>query len=215
MKTMKATTRHRFLPGVWFEVAGLLALLAALGLGGGLWGCGREGKESAELKKRVGAPRQAPEPAAVKTAPEAVPAPEKAVSEAEGESEGGPPAEATVPERARLKRDPFKSFVEARTQVVPDKSSKALTPLQRYKLEQLKVVGIVMGADANKALLEDDVGKGYVVTVGDLVGDQEGKITAIEKDKIVIEESYRDVMGEPKVRRIVKRLYAAEEGENP
>jgi len=54
-----------------------------------------------------------------------------------------------------------------------------------------------------------------VVTAGDLVGDQEWKITAIEKDRIVVEESYRDVLGEPKSRRTVKRLYSAEEGENP
>ncbi len=212
---MKATKRHRFLPGGWFEVAGLLVLLAAVCLGGGLWGCGREGKEPVEVKKRVGAPRQASQPAAVKAAPEAVQASEAPTAEAEAGAETGTGAEGTAPERARLKRDPFKSFVEARAPALTEKSSKALTPLQRYKLEQLKVVGIVMGAETNKALLEDDVGKGYVVTVGDLVGDQEGKITAIEKDRLVIEESYRDVMGEPKVRRIVKRLYAAEEGENP
>lgn len=203
------------MPGKRFGVAGLLVMLAAVLLGGGPWGCGREGKEPAEVKKRVGASRQASQPAAVKEAPEAVQAPEAVVSEAEAGAESGAGAEGTAPGRARLKRDPFKSFVEARTPALTEKSSRALTPLQRYKLEQLKVVGIVVGAETTKALLEDDVGKGYVVTVGDLVGDQEGKITAIEKDRLVIEESYRDIMGEPKVRRIVKRLYAAEEGENP
>lgn len=213
---MKSTTIHRLFPGGWFVAACLLALTAAVLFSGGPWGCGREGKEPAGVKKRVGEARQAPDTAAPKTATQAVQAPQEAVPEAEGEAESGAGQEEAQPEeRARLKRDPFKSFVETRAPALAEKSSKALTPLQRYKLEQLKVVGIVMGAETNKALLEDDVGKGYVVTVGDLVGDQEGKITAIEKDRLVIEESYRDVMGEPKVRRIVKRLYAAEEGENP
>jgi Tfp pilus assembly protein PilP len=211
---MKAT-RHGFLPQGWLAVAAFLAVLAVAFLGFGSVGCGQKGKEPPPgVKKRVGAPQQAPEAAAGKAAPETVPAPaETAPAPAEAESESK--TEEAEPEHARLKRDPFKSFVEARGPVLTDKSSKVLTPLQRYKLEQLKVVGIVMGAETNKALLEDDVGKGYVVTVGDLVGDQEGKITAIEKDRLVIEESYRDVMGELKVRRIVKRLYAAEEGENP
>ncbi|MEW6442515.1 MAG: pilus assembly protein PilP [bacterium] len=117
--------------------------------------------------------------------------------------------------RMRPKRDPFKSFVEVRAPVAVQRSSKALTPLQMYKLEQLKVVGILMGETIKKALLEDDVGKGYMVQEGDLVGDQDGKITSIEKDRIVVEESYRDPLGEPKARRTVKRLYSSEEGENP
>lgn len=203
------------MPGGGFVTVCLFALTATVLFTGGPWGCGREGREPVGVKKRVGEPRQAPDTAVPKTAAQAVQTPQETVSEADKETESGSGQEGIVPERARLKRDPFKSFVETRAPVLAERSSKVLTPLQRYKLEQLKVVGIVMGAETNKALLEDDVGKGYVVTVGDLVGDQEGKITAIEKDRLVIEESYRDLMGEPKVRRIVKRLYAAEEGENP
>jgi Tfp pilus assembly protein PilP len=87
--------------------------------------------------------------------------------------------------------------------------------LQRYSLDQLKVVGIIAGGNVRKALLEDDVGKGYVVAVGDAVGSEGGEITAIEKDRIIIESTYRDVLGKKKVRRITKKLYIAEEGENP
>jgi len=89
------------------------------------------------------------------------------------------------------------------------------TPLQRYSLDQLKVVGIIGGGNVRKALLEDDVGKGYVVAVGEAVGSEGGEITAIQKDRIIIESTYRDVFGNKKVRRITKKLYIAEEGENP
>jgi Tfp pilus assembly protein PilP len=119
--------------------------------------------------------------------------------------------------RPRAKRDPFKSFVTTRTAVSARKEDapKIKTPLQRYSLDQLKVVGIIGGGNVRKALLEDDVGKGYVVAVGDAVGSEGGEISAIKKDRIIIESTYRDVLGNKKVRRITKKLYIAEEGENP
>jgi type IV pilus assembly protein PilP len=186
-----------------------VALFVQLSL---LSGCGDKEKRAPAVKKQIARPAQEapghPKEAAPAVAQEAPPqetAPIEQVPE--------PPQ--TPTDRIQLKRDPFKSFVEIRTVAVARKSTKVQSPLQQYKLEQLKVVGILLGGEVTKALLEDDVGKGYVVRVGDLVGDQEGKIVAIEKDKIVVEESYRDVLGEPKVRRSVKRLYSAEEGENP
>lgn len=161
------------------------------------------------MKKRIGsaereAPGQQPKETALEPSQESM-----------ADTQEAPTAQPVSVDRIRSKRDPFKSFVEIRPSVRTEKASKILTPLQQYKLEQLKVVGIVMGGEVRKALLEDDVGKGYVVRMGDLVGDQEGKIASIEKDRIVVEESYRDVLGEPKMRRTVKRLYSADEGENP
>ena len=117
----------------------------------------------------------------------------------------------------KSERDPFKSFVTTRTVVTAttDKTPRVKTPLQRYSLDQLKVVGIIAGGMMRKALLEDDVGKGYVVSAGDAVGSEGGKITSIQKDRIIIESTYSDVLGNEKVRRITKKLYVLEEGENP
>ena len=114
-------------------------------------------------------------------------------------------------------RDPFKSFVSVRTETTArmQKAPRFKTPLQRYSLDQLKVVGIIDGGRLSKALLEDDVGKGYVVSTGDAVGSEGGKIASIQKDRIIIESTYRDVLGNEKVRRITKKLYVSEEGENP
>jgi len=119
--------------------------------------------------------------------------------------------------RPKSERDPFKSFVATRTKttVRSDKAPRIKTPLQRYSLDQLKVVGIIAGGTMRKALLEDDVGKGYVVSPGDAVGSEGGKIASIQKDRIIIESTYRDVLGNEKVRRITKKLYVSEEGENP
>ncbi len=116
------------------------------------------------------------------------------------------------------KRDPFKTFIRAKTPDVPKvvaKKSVRLTPLQRYSLDQLKVVGIMIGGNVRKVLLEDDAGKGYSVNVGDAIGNQSGIIVAIKKDRMIVEETYENVMGKKRARHITKKLYTAEGGENP
>jgi len=115
----------------------------------------------------------------------------------------------------RSTRDPFRSFIELRDRVRREPQTfQLLTPLQKYSLDQLKVVGVVGALNVRSALLEDDVGKGYVVNAGDYVGNQGGRIAAIASDHIVIEESFQDLLGETKVRRITKRLHPTDAG-NP
>lgn len=111
----------------------------------------------------------------------------------------------------RSKRDPFESFIEIKTEASSARRpAKVLTPLQRYSLDQLKVVGILEGDHLRKALIEDDVGKGFVVSRGEAIGNQDGTIVAVKPDRIVIEEAYQDALGNRKVRRITKKLYSAE-----
>jgi type IV pilus assembly protein PilP len=162
-------------------------------------------------KKVVSAPDQVP----VSSEPKAT----EPVSEPPGTLPPGPleakPEDSVF--RPKSERDPFKSFVTTRTKatVRTGNTPRIKTPLQRYSLDQLKVVGIIAGGKMRKALLEDDVGKGYVVSPGDAVGREGGKIASIQKDCIIIESTYRDVLGNQKVRRITKKLYVSEEGENP
>ena len=162
-------------------------------------------------KKLVSAPDQVPVSAEPKAA--------KPAKEPSGILPPAPPEEKPGDSvyRPKSERDPFKSFVATRTKatVRTDKSHRIKTPLQRYSLDQLKVVGIIAGGQMRRALLQDDVGKGYVVSPGDAVGSEGGKIASIRKDCIIIESTYRDVLGNEKVRRITKKLYVSEEGENP
>lgn len=162
-------------------------------------------------KKIVTPPKQVPAPPEPKTAePGSEPA-DTVPLEPPGETQ-----EVSV-FHPKSERDPFKSFVTMRTAVDSPtaKPPRVKTPLQRYSLDQLKVVGIIGGEQMRKALLEDDVGKGYVVSTGDAVGSEGGKITSIQQDRIIIESTYTDVLGNKKVRRITKKLYVSEEGENP
>jgi Tfp pilus assembly protein PilP len=201
----------------WFI---LLALPLCVLLACAVLGCKGEPTTRRQVTKKV-VPKEpsAPAPQKAAVAPTETKAGEPALEEGaslppEAAAEEEQPAVGYPP---KAERDPFKSFVATRAPVEApsEKSPRIKTPLQRYSLDQLKVVGIITGGNVREALLEDDVGKGYVVVVGDEVGSEGGKITAIQPDRIVIESTYRDVLGNKKVRRIVKKLYTSEEGENP
>jgi type IV pilus assembly protein PilP len=97
------------------------------------------------------------------------------------------------------RRDPFRPFTldirpEARTQ---------LTPLQRYELGQLSVVGTVWELSPPRAMLEDSIGMGFIVTIGTPIGRNGGVVTAIEPQRVVVEERVLDFYGKEQLNRIV------------
>src|SRR3990172_7547070 len=108
-----------------------------------------------------------------------------------------PPAEQTKKEETAItakQRNPFKSFIvkvtEKPTVAVPK------TPLQRYELEQLKLVAIIWGVNSSIAMVEAPDGKGYSIRKGDLIGNRNGKVRRIEKDRVVVEERFAEASGE-------------------
>jgi type IV pilus assembly protein PilP len=108
------------------------------------------------------------------------------------------------------KVDPFKPFI----QLTPEKLRKSafLTPLQKYDISQLKLVAIITIPEGNVALVEDQQGRGYFLKRGIAIGRHEGKVKAILKDRVIIEEAYSDVLGQAKVNEISLFLHRAEEG---
>jgi Tfp pilus assembly protein PilP len=89
------------------------------------------------------------------------------------------------------KRDPFRSFVRGRL----DEEIRSPTPLQRYDIDQLDLVGIVWGVDAPQALVSDPDKKNHVVELGTYIGKNWGKVTEITSRSIVITEEYQTVEG--------------------
>lgn len=107
------------------------------------------------------------------------------------------------------RRDPFRPFTldmhpEARAQ---------LTPLQRYELGQLTVVGTIWDLRPPRAMVEDSAGMGYIVTLGTPIGREGGVVTAIEPQRIVVEERVIDFYGKEQVNRIVMET-PTEQGPN-
>ncbi|MDY6854035.1 MAG: pilus assembly protein PilP [Thermodesulfobacteriota bacterium] len=109
------------------------------------------------------------------------------------------------------KRDPFKQLIGLQVQ-----KKKKVVPLQKYEVSQLKLTGIIWGANMKSmAMVEDPTGKGYVIKTGTLIGSNNGKVKRITKDRVIILEKYRNYIGEMKSREVSLKLYQSEEGETP
>jgi type IV pilus assembly protein PilP len=102
------------------------------------------------------------------------------------------------------RRDPFRPFtLNTRTHSRPRET---LSPLERYELGQLRLVGVVWQIKEPSAMIEDSAGLGYVVKVGTLIGPNEGKVKAIKPDQIIVEETYVDLFGGKKRREVNIKL---------
>jgi type IV pilus assembly protein PilP len=112
------------------------------------------------------------------------------------------------------KRDPFLSpFYRQPEQVAPEE---AKTPLQRFDLGQLKLVGVILENEEPKALIEDSGGLGYIVTKGTPIGSKGGVIKAIEPKRVVVEEYEIDFYGKRQAQERELPLFvvgSASEGE--
>lgn len=72
------------------------------------------------------------------------------------------------------------------------------TPLEMIDLSQLKLVGVIRFPSGYKAIVEEQSGKGYTVKEGTYIGTNYGRITEIQKDRIIIREKIRNVLGKVK-----------------
>jgi Tfp pilus assembly protein PilP len=100
---------------------------------------------------------------------------------------------ATTPPLKPSTRDPFRPPT-MRTKV-NTRARENLSPLERFDLAQLKVVGIVWDIKEPRAMVEDSTGLGYVVKVGTPIGNNDGTVKAIRRNQIVVEESSDDIYG--------------------
>ncbi len=92
----------------------------------------------------------------------------------------------------------------------PDKSKRKKripqTPLERISINQLKLVAIIRASSGNRALVEDNTGKGYIIKKGTYIGLNSGKVIDIQKDNVIIKEEVEDVLGKVIVRKKEIRL---------
>lgn len=105
------------------------------------------------------------------------------------------------------KRDPFQPFIAAQTPIKPAGEEIPVTPLQKFDLSQLKLVAIIVGAGEGSAMVEDSEGKGYIIKKGIYVGTNFGKVKTVLKDRVIIEERYKDYTGQVKEKEIIWKLH--------
>jgi type IV pilus assembly protein PilP len=113
------------------------------------------------------------------------------------------------------KRDPFlPPFLTEPEETIPEE---AKTPLQRFDLGQLKLVGVIWEAPEPKALIEDSGGLGYIVTQGTPIGSKGGFVKTIEPRRVIVEEYQTDFYGRRQVQESELPLSvtdSARQGEN-
>lgn len=105
------------------------------------------------------------------------------------------------------KRDPFEPLaLRPPERAAPERRREPQSPLERFNLGQLKLVGIIWNVKEPRAMVEDTTGLGYVVKVGTLIGSNEGKIKAIKPNEVVVEETVVDILGVSKKREVRMKL---------
>lgn len=147
------------------------------------------GKSLQDLGKTVGAKLGLGqgEVKTAKTTSEAVPVPQP-----EKEAEEPKPAVSPI----LSKRDPFRPYTLNNRP--SQRRRENLSPLERYELGQLKLVGVIWDIKQPNAIVEDSAGLGYVVRIGTPIGSNEGKVITIQPESLVIEEFQFDVYGAKK-----------------
>jgi type IV pilus assembly protein PilP len=103
------------------------------------------------------------------------------------------------------RRDPFRPFTSTTRAGIRRRDN--LTPLERYELGQLKLVGIIWDVKDPNAIVEDSAGLGYIVRVGTPIGANDGKVKLIKPGEIVVEETHVDIYGARKRREVSMQLH--------
>ena len=105
------------------------------------------------------------------------------------------------------KVDPFKSFITIREELEEKEArEKPRTYLETLDLSQLTISAIILAGTEHWALVRDSKGDGHVIKVGTPIGRRGGRVTEILEDKVVVQESVRDIRGRELTRDTVLKL---------
>lgn len=109
------------------------------------------------------------------------------------------------------KRDPFRSF-EWEQLKLELMAGDIRGPLEHFDVAQLSVVGVIWKSDNARALIQDPSGMTYIVAEGARIGKNEGRVTRIADNLVVVEETYVDTLGEETTKDIEMRIRVTEGG---
>ena len=137
-----------------------------------------------------------------------------------------PPAAADYRYRSAGKSDPFRPFLETDPAVIKKREEDALkkavsrkaakavpiSPLQQMDIGHFRLVGIIGSDQSRSAVVIDGATKKfYPLSVGTLIGLNDGRVTAIEPDRVIITERVETKGKKAQTRRVTMGLYKEEE----
>jgi len=107
-------------------------------------------------------------------------------------------------------RDPFKSPLFVQSKIQKSAITVPMSPLLKFALSELKLVGIVWGSLGRKAIVEAPDGKCYSIKKGDRIGKLSGKVKKVFQDNLVVQSLITDYAGKTKTQEITITLYKEE-----
>ena len=111
---------------------------------------------------------------------------------------------------AKGKRDPFRSFEWEQMRL--DLLSEDGGPLEHFDINQLSLVGVIWHAANARALVQDPTGMSYIVAEGARIGKNEGHVTRIDDNLMVVRETYKDYKEQQTTKDIEMRIRVIEGG---
>ena len=91
------------------------------------------------------------------------------------------------------KRDPFEALVLIKRPIV--KEGEQLTPLQKYDLNQFRLIGVIVGKGIPRAMVVAPDGKSFILKPGVKIGRNDGTVVNITKDEVQVRERFYDFSG--------------------
>jgi len=108
----------------------------------------------------------------------------------------------------RNKRDPFRSI----RYVNANKEEKDFGPLGDFELEQLEISAVIWDAGNPRALILDPGGRSYIVQEGSAIGKNNGQVTHIGDNLILVKETYENFAGERTAKDVELRIRLSQGG---
>ena len=107
--------------------------------------------------------------------------------------------------------DPFLPFItEEIIQAEIDVAEEELTGMRKYEPGQLKLVGILFVESKPMAMVQDSVGKGFIIREGTKIG-RAGEVEDIIPNKVIIKQAYYTMAKEKKYKTV--EMVLKKEGE--
>lgn len=113
------------------------------------------------------------------------------------------------------KSDPFKPFIEITAGGKVEERLTPLTPLQRYGIEEFRLVGVAWSNRKRIAMVENSAGKTYFLYKGTRIGINKGRVVKILSDRVIVEESFKSPSEKIDKQRVVLQLRTEENGGKP
>lgn len=109
------------------------------------------------------------------------------------------------------KRDPFRSFEWEQMRLALEANDNR-GPLEQFDVSQLSLLGVIWDAKNARALVQDPSGMSYIVAEGAKIGKNNGRVTRIDDNLMVVKETYEDWNGEETTKDIEMRIRVTEGG---